>query len=506
MWPRRDAGTSIAREDDVSPFSRHTPTYGPPAMQAHDTVAAGAHSAPGLWRAELGATVKLALPIALTQLGQVAMMTSDLMLIGHLGDGALAAAALGQTVLFAAFVLGMGIVSAVAPLAARAFGAREPRMVRRSLRVGLWAALMLGVPLTVLEYFGEDLLRLLGQDETSAHLAGIYLIGLGWSLVPGWWFIALRGFMGAVNRPEPALWVTLVAVPANTLLAYALIYGSFGLPELGLLGAGAGTTIINLAMCVACLWIAYAQRPFRKYHVLGRFWRIDWRLLGELVAVGAPIAGAFLLEYGLFATAAIMMGWIGTVALAAHQVALQTAAVLFMVPFGISMAATVRVGHAVGRRDAVATRRAGFAAIGLGAAFMAAMVIVIVAFRDVIPLAFLGSPAGNAQTAATIALAATLLAFGATFFVADGVQTIAAGALRGLNDTRLPLLFAAVSFWAIGFATSYTLAFPAGLKAIGIWSGFTVGLAVYAALLVWRFNALTRRGYMPETPGHVVPH
>jgi MATE family multidrug resistance protein len=200
-----------------------------------------------------------------------------------------------------------------------------------------------------------------------------------------------------------------------------------------------------------------------------------------------------------------MMGWIGTVALAAHQVALQTAAILFMVPLGISMAATVRVGHAVGRHDPHGTRRAGFAAIGLGAAFMAAMVLVIVACRHVIPVLFLGPP-DDAETSATVALAATLLAFGSTFFVVDGVQTIAAGALRGLNDTRVPLFFAAVSFWAIGFATSYTLAFPAGLRAIGIWTGFTVGLAVYAALLVWRFNALTRRGYMPDAPGHVAPH
>ena len=482
--------------------------YGPPAMQFHDAhPAAGAPAAParGLWRTELGATVKLALPIALTQLGQVAMMTSDLILIGHLGDGAIAAAALGQTVLFAAFVLGMGLISAVAPLAAQAYGAREPRMVRRSLRVGLWAAVMLGVPMTTLQYFGEDVLRLLGQDETSARLAGVYLLGLGWSLVPSWWFIALRSFMGAVNRPEPALWITLVAIPANTVLAYALIYGRFGLPELGLLGAGVGTTIVSVAMCIAGFWIATAQRPFRKYRVLGRFWRLDWRLLGELIAVGAPIAGAFLLEYGLFATAAIMMGWIGTTALAAHQVALQTAAILFMVPFGISMAATVRVGQAVGRRDARATRRAGFAAIGLGATFMAVMVVVVVAFRHVIPLAFLGTQGGDAQTSATVALAATLLAFGATFFIVDGVQTVAAGALRGLNDTRVPLMFAGVSFWAVGFATSYTLAFPAGLHAIGIWSGFTVGLGLYATLLVWRFNALTRRGYMPEAPGHAMP-
>ena len=478
-------------------------------MNVHDAnIVAGAPPAPaaGLWRSEINATVKLALPIALTQLGQVAMMTSDLILIGHLGDGALAAAALGQTVLFAAFVLGMGLVSAVAPLAAQAFGAREPRMVRRSLRVGLWAALMLGVPMTALQYFGEDILRRLGQDATSAHLAGIYLLGLGWCLVPGWWFIALRSFMGAVNRPEPALWITLAAIPVNTLLAYALIYGEFGLPRLELLGAGVATTTVNLAMCIAGFWIAYAQPPFRKYRVLGRFWRIDWTLLAELIVVGAPIAGAFLLEYGLFATAAILMGWIGTTALAAHQIALQIAAILFMVPFGISMAATVRVGHAVGRHDAAATRRAGFTAIALGAGFMAVMVLVIVAFRHDIPLLFLGTASSTAEAEATVALAATLLAFGSTFFVVDGVQTIAAGALRGLNDTRVPLLFAAVSFWVVGFATSYTLAFLARMEAVGIWIGFTVGLGLYALLLVWRFNALTRRGYMPATPGHVAPH
>ena len=379
-------------------------------------------------------------------------------------------------------------------------------MVRRSLRVGLWAALMLGVPMTALQYFGEDILRRLGQDATSAHLAGIYLLGLGWCLVPGWWFIALRSFMGAVNRPEPALWITLAAIPVNTLLAYALIYGEFGLPRLELLGAGVATTTVNLAMCIAGFWVAYAQPPFRKYRVLGRFWRIDWTLLAELIVVGAPIAGAFLLEYGLFATAAILMGWIGTTALAAHQIALQTAAILFMVPFGISMAATVRVGHAVGRHDAAATRRAGFTAIALGAGFMAVMVLVIVAFRHDIPLLFLGTASSTAEAEATVALAATLLAFGSTFFVVDGVQTIAAGALRGLNDTRVPLLFAAVSFWVVGFATSYTLAFLARMEAVGIWIGFTVGLGLYALLLVWRFNALTRRGYMPATPGHVAPH
>ncbi|MCW5692000.1 MAG: MATE family efflux transporter [Pseudolabrys sp.] len=459
-----------------------------------------APAGPSLWRHELRATVKLALPIALTQLGQVAMMTSDLILIGRLGDVAIAGAALAHIILFACFVLGMGLMSAVSPLAAQAYGAREPRMVRRALRVGLWAAVFIGAPLTAAMFGGEHMLRALGQDETAARLAGEYLMGLSWCLVPGWWFIALRGFMSAVNRPEPALWVMLAAIPANLLLAYMLIFGEFGMPQLGMVGAGIATTIVNLGMCAACLWVCYTQRPFRKFQVLGRFWRMDWALTGKLFVIGLPIAGAFLLEYGLFAIAAILMGWIGTTALAAHQIALQIASILFMAPFGISMAATVRVGHAVGRRDPVGTRRAGFAAIALGAAFMALMVVLILATRHVIPLAFLN--ANSADASATLTLAATLLAAGSTFFIADGVQTIAAGALRGLNDTRVPLVFAAISFWVIGFATSYGLAFPAGLAAIGIWIGFTVGLGVYALLLVWRFNALTRHGYLPDLPGH----
>jgi MATE family multidrug resistance protein len=463
-------------------------------------VGAPAPRTQGLWRAEFIGTIKLALPIALTQLGQVAMMTSDLVLIGHLGDKAIAAAALGQTILFAGFMLGMGLVSAVAPLAAQAFGAREPRMVRRALRVGLWVSIMAGLPLMAIQHAGESMLLALGQDTETARLAAQYLTPLSWSMIPAWWFIALRGFMSAVNRPEPALWITLAAIPLNAALAYAFIYGAAGFPLLELFGAGVATTLANIFMCAAGFWVAYTQRPFKKYRVLNRFWRADWKLLWRLIVVGAPISASFLLEFGLFASAAILMGWIGTSALAAHQIALQTAAILFMIPFGISMAATVRVGQAVGRGDSADTRRAGFAAIALGAGFMAVMVFVIISARHAIPLLFLGTDAAHAS--ATAALAATLLAFGATFFVVDGIQTIASGALRGLNDTRIPMIFAAFSFWVVGFTASYTLAFAAEFGAVGVWMGFTLGLGVYSVLLVLRFNALTRRGYMPAPPGH----
>jgi MATE family multidrug resistance protein len=450
--------------------------------------------AQGLWRSEVAETTRLALPIALTQLGQVAMMTSDLVLVGRLGGGAVAASALAQIILYIGFMLGMGLVSAVAPLAAQAFGARDPRLVRRALRVGLWASLILGLPLLFVQLRGERILLALGQEPEAARIAGQYLAGLAWSVVPGWWFIAVRGFMGAVNRPEPALWITLVAIPLNTLAAYAFIFGAFGLPRLEMFGAGVATTLIYVGMCIAAFWITYTRAPFKKYQVLGHFWRADWPLLWRLVVVGWPISISFLLEYGLFATAALMVGWLGTIQLAAHQIALQVAAIVFMVPLGISMAATVRVGHAVGRNEPASARRAGFAAVSLGAGFMAAMVVLIAALRHVIPLAFLDH---GSDADATIVQAAKLLLVGATFFIVDGIQTIAAGALRGLNDTRVPMIFAAVSFWAVGFTACYILGFPARLGVVGVWIGFTISLLLYASLLTRRFAVLTRTGYRP---------
>jgi MATE family multidrug resistance protein len=442
-----------------------------------------------IWRAEIVETTKLAWPIALTQLGQIAMMTTDLALIGQLGADAVAAVGLAHLILFCGFVLGMGPVSAVAPLAAQAFGAREPRMVRRSLRVGLWVAVMLGVPVNLAQLWGEDILMAAGQSSETAALAARYLASLAWSMIPAWCFIALRNFMGAVNRPEPALWITLVAIPVNGVLAYCLIHGAFGLPRLDMLGAGLATTSVNLGMCAAAVWICYACRPFKKYRVLGRFWRPDWALMRQLIAIGVPISGAMLLEWGLFSSAALLVGWIGTTALAAHQIALQIATILFMIPFGISLAATVRVGHAVGRRDPVAVRRAGFSAVALGAAFMLATTLIVIALRNVIPIMFLGGD--EPANAATAQLAGTLLLVGATFFVTDAVQGIAAGALRGLNDTRVPMLFAAISFWLVGYTSAYLLAFSAGFGAVGIWIGFSLGVATFAVLLVWRFNRLT---------------
>jgi len=437
---------------------------------------------------ELTETLKLAVPLALTQLGQIAMMTTDLAFIGRLGDGAVAAAALAHTIFFVSFTVGMGLVSAVSPLAAQAHGARNPHRVRRSLRVGLWAAFLISLPVMAFPFWGEQILLALGQSPAAAALAQQYLFGLVWSILPGLWFMAIRGFMSAINRPEPILWITLAAIPTNALLVYLLLYGEWGLPRLELFGAGLATSMVNFAMFLAGLWFAARRRPFRKYHVLGHIWRIDWLLMRQLVILGTPISISFLLEYGLFGAAGLLMGLISTTALAAHQIALQIAAILFMVPFGIGMAATVRVGHAIGRRDAAAVRRAGLIATGLGIGFMSAMTLVVILGRFAIAQIFLGEGADAAAE-----LTATLLLVGATFFIADGIQTIASGSLRGMSDTRVPLLFATVSYWLIGFTLACGLGFWTPLGAVGVWIGLSCGTLVYATLLLLRFRLLASR-------------
>ena len=395
-----------------------------------------------------------------------------------------------------AFTFGMGLMSAVAPLAAQGFDARDPRMVRRSLRSGLWLGLLAALPIMILPLRGEQILHALGQAEEPSHLAQQYLFGLVWGVAPALWFIAIRGFMGAVNRPQPILWITLAAIPINALLVYLLLYGEYGLPRLGLFGAGLATATVNGGAFLAGLWFATQRKPFKRYHVLVRLWRIDWQLMRQIVVIGAPISMSLLMEYGLFSSAALLMGMISTAALAAHQIALQVTAILFMVPLGISMAATVRVGHAIGGNDAAGVHRAGMVAIWLGIAVAALLTVAAILLRFEIAGFFLGAGVEHADAAMT--LAASLLMIGATFFITDGLQTIAAGALRGMNDTRVPLLFAAVSYWGIGFCSAYALAFHTALGAQGVWIGLSLGTLVYATLLILRFRLLASR--LARTP------
>ena len=445
---------------------------------------------------ELRLTLALALPMIVGQVSQMLIGITDAAFIGRVGTVELAAAAFAHGIFGMFYIVGLGLLLPVGVFTARDHGAGDPAGCAAWLRHGRVMALAAGGAAFLLLAGLSTQLACFGQPPEVVAVVRPFFVLNSLSMVPVFYFQVQRQYLDALGRPWVGTTIMLADVALNALLNWIFIWGHLGAPALGLTGSGVATlTARTLAVTAIAVWLRGEADAVRGVH---------WSRFREMLHMGLPVGGSLLFESGAFAAAALMMGWLGATALAAHQIALQTASILFMVPFGISMAATVRVGHAVGRRDAAGTRRAGFAAIALAAIFMSAMVMLIIAFRHDIPLLFLGSDA--ADTGATVTLAATLLAYGATFFIVDGIQTVSAGALRGLNDTRVPMIFAAISFWGIGFATSYSMAFPLRLEAVGIWTGFTVGLGVYALLLVWRFNLLTLRGYMPPAPGHAVAH
>ncbi|WP_439366157.1 MATE family efflux transporter [Bradyrhizobium sp. DASA03005] len=440
---------------------------------------------------ELGEIAKLALPIVLTNLGQVAMMATDLAFIGRMGAEATAAAALAGRIYWISVTFGMGLIAASASFAAQAFGANNLNLVRRSLRMGLWMGLLLSLPVMAFQLGAEHILLALGQAPDTARLAQQYLSGAAWGAAPVLSFFAIRTFMSAVNRQAPVLWITLAAVPLNALLVYLLMYGNLGLPRLELFGVGLATTVVNLSSFFAGFWFATAARSFRDYHALAQLWRLDWPLMRQLIVIGMPISMAVLLESGISSAAALLMGLISTKALAANQVAFQVSAFVFMISSGIGMAATVRVAHAVGRNDASGVKRTCLTAMLLGIVIVAVLTLAVIAARFEIAELFLGELVNDAD--ATIGLGAHLLLVGASAFISAAVCTIASGSLRGMKDTRVPLLFAGSAYWLISVSLSYLLGFKSGLGATGIGIGLSIGTAAYAALLVLRLLLLARR-------------
>ncbi len=448
------------------------------------------------WRSELRATMKLASPIVLTQLAWVAMLATDTAMIGRLGADALAGATLGLMVFFMAYVVCFGVVMATASLASQAYGARQPRRIRRITRQGWWVTIVLTAPSLAIFSFTPEILAALGQPPETLPHAAAYMTTLMWCLPPAIAFAVLRNFISALGRPAPALWVMLAGVPLNALLDYGLIFGNFGLPRLELTGAGLATTIVNLALFAALLSIAVLRPPFSRYAILGRFWRPDWLQFRQIFRIGLPIAGTSLMEAGFFIGAAFVIGHFGAEAIAAHMIAMQLPHITFMVPMGLAQAATVRVGHAVGRRDAAGAYRAGWTATALTMCFMGTMTVVVLCIPDLFAAIFLDRSRSDSE--AVFTLAVSFLFFAAFFQAADGIQAVVAGALRGLNDTVVPMAIAGISYWGIGFAVGIGLAFGADLQGAGLWLGFIFGLSCAAILLTRRFRQFARLRHLPE--------
>ncbi|MBM3478539.1 MAG: MATE family efflux transporter, partial [Alphaproteobacteria bacterium] len=405
-------------------------------MDAARTEAGTPAAARDAWRTEASATTRLALPIVATQLAQVSIMTVDVLFLGRLGPEALAAGALGWNLVFMVTIFGFGICMAAAPMMAQAIGRRRGQLrdVRRSMRQAFWASGLVALLGVALLSRSSLALALLGQDPAIVAVAADYVDALAWGLLPALWFMVLRQFAGALQRPRAALVAQLAALAVNVLGNWALIFGNLGMPALGVVGSGIATAIANWVSFLGLLGFVLVDRRMRRYSLLGRFWRADWPRFAELFRLGLPVAGVLLLEVALFSAAVYAIGAISTEQLAAHQIAIQCAAVTFMVPFGLAQAATVRVGLAAGAGDRDGVRRAGWTPFFLGLAFMSATALVLWALSR--PIAGLFLDLSVPANAAVALVAVEFLAVAAVFQVFDGSQTIAMGALRGLKATR----------------------------------------------------------------------
>lgn len=441
---------------------------------------------------EIRATVALSIPIALTQIAQMALHTTDVVMTGRLGPHALAAGQLGHNLFFPVFVSTLGVLFATAAMFAQEIGGRRYKGVRRTVRQGFWVILTMTVPAWLFFWHAEAVLvHVLGQDPALAVEAERYAHGAMWGFPFMAGFALLRNFIAAHSRPRPALWILVVGIGANAFADWVLMFGKLGMPRLELFGLGLATTIVQGAMFLALLAVVLRDRRWRRYRILARFWRPDWPRYREVWSVGLPIGFTKLAEAGLFAASGFLVGLIGVDALAGHAVALQYAAIAFMIPFGVAQAATVRVGLAVGRRDPEGARRAGRVATVVGLLVVIPLALVFVSAGRPLAGLFLAAEDGHGEVA--VGYAVSFLAMAGLFQLADGGQAVVAGVLRGFKDTRVPMVIALLGYWVIGIGAAVLLAFGLGLGGIGVWGGLALGLAVVWAALVLRFRRVARR-------------
>ncbi len=430
---------------------------------------------------------KLSWPLATANLLQMLTYAIDVIFIARLGEAELAASALAVALFGLVMWALSGLTGAVAPVAAAELGERAPalRPVRRSVRMALWLAVVSGIGGVAVCLMLGPLMRVTGQEARIIALALEYNTILVISMIPMLLNNVLRSFVSTLDRPIFATAITAAGIFVNALANYAFIFGNLGAPELGLKGAAVATIITSLVV-LASYVIAIGLDPrLHRYHIFGRLWSPDWERLGHIVRVGTPIALTILAEAGIFGAAVFMMGNIGATQVAAHTVALQIAALAFQVPFGVGQAATIRVGYFYGARDKEGMKRAGWSGMAIGTGFMAFTALAMIFAPK--PLIAIYVDPWDPANAALVAFALKYIVIAAAFQLFDGMQAVAAGALRGLQDTRVPMWIAAFSYWVPGIGLAMWLGFYTPLGGVGIWIGLATGLVVAALLLTWRW-------------------
>lgn len=453
--------------------------------------------APKLFRTELAATLRLAGPLAAANILQMAVFATDVMFVSRLGQEALAASSLAVAI-FGLIMMGFyGLTGAVAALIAAEIGRRRHsvREVRRSVRMALWLCVLLGLGGIAICLSGERIVLATGQQPALARLSGDFLEVCALSVIPMLVVNVLRTFVSAMGRPIFATVITGLSIAVNALGNWMLVFGNLGAPELGLLGSPLASFITACVTVAAYCLAIRSDRRLRRTHIFGRWWRPEWSRLRQIGVLGAPIMLTLIAEGGLFSSAAFLMGLIGEAQLAAHTVALQIAAIFFQVPFGIGQAATIRVGYHYGAGDRAAIGRAGWAALVTGLAFSALSSAIMVLMPELIVAAYVDLEAP--QNALLLGFALQYLLVAAAFQLVDGVQAVAAGVLRGVQDTRVPMVIAVVSYWLAGFVTAWWLGLHTSLEGFGVWIGLAVGLVVAAILMVVRWMGRERYGLLP---------
>ncbi len=433
--------------------------------------------------AHVRAALTLGLPLIGGHLGQVAIGVTDTMMVGWYGVTEQAALTAAGSVFFVLFMMGAGFAFAVMPMVAAFHGDEDEINVRRATRMGLWLSVGFAILAMPVLIWSEAVLLALRQTPDVARLGAEYLSIAGWGMIPAVLVMTIKSYLAALERTQIVFWITVLAAVVNGVANYAFIFGAWGAPELGIRGAAIASLATQIVMLAGV--VVYVLVALPEHSIFVRFWRPDWEMLGRVFRLGWPIGLTNLCEVGLFAASAIMMGWLGEVPQAAHGIALQLASITFMVHLGLSNVATIRAGNAKGRGDLDHLLRGARTVFWMSVAMALATIVVFVAIPVPLVSMFIGADVGPREEILSIGV--VLLALAALFQLVDGAQVIALGLLRGVQDTRVPMIYAAVSYWIVGMPCSYIFGFVLGWEGVGVWLGLVVGLAFAGVALLSRF-------------------
>ncbi|MFV0472926.1 MAG: MATE family efflux transporter [Pikeienuella sp.] len=448
--------------------------------------------APDLSRAaEAKKLLAIAAPLMAAYVAEFSMFMTTKLVVGSLGYKHLAAVGLGGSLTFEAMVVVMGLLSITGVLAAQAEGAGRKQEAGNAARQGLIVAALVSLPMAALVWNLDTVMRWTGQDEEVAALAGPYLRAIAFVVLPTFLFTVLRDFTAALARTGPIMAITLVAVLVNWGLAEGLVHGRWGLPAMGVAGAGLAKVIVSWGMLAALALYIWRKPALRGYGLFRARLRFDRLVIGAIIRLGLPVAGLVAVEAGLFSMVGILSGVVGPEMLAAHQVLMGWIGIPFVIALGMAEASMVRVAHGIGRGDPAGARQAGLTGLAIGVAILTVMVAAPLLLAEEITRFFI--PAADPGFPAVSALVARLMMVAALFQIFDGAQAIMSRALRGLKDAYFPLWIGAFGYWVLGVGGGWILAFPLGWGGVGLWSGLAAGLIVTACLLTLRFLAVSRR-------------